>query len=74
VNCPSLDLKSGPNKELQPHAKKKRKQTIKSRGGGGRVALAVGEDLQVSQIVDLHGQAIVGKFVGRPMAYNTILT
>jgi hypothetical protein len=32
---------------------KKHKKTIKTRGG--RVALVVCEDLQVSQIADLHG-------------------
>jgi hypothetical protein len=33
----------------------------------------VGEDLQVSQIADLHGRVIVGKFMGRRMVYNIVL-
>lgn len=38
---------------------------MKSRGGG--VALVVGGDLKVTQIVDLEGRALVGKIYGRSM-------
>lgn len=50
---------------------KKSKKTISPRKD--RVALVVGEDLQVAQIADLHGRAIVQKFVGRRMALHTVL-
>jgi hypothetical protein len=33
----------------------------------GGVALVVGEDLKVSQIFDLEGKSLVGKFCGRRM-------
>lgn len=50
---------------------KKSKKTISPRKD--RVALVVGEDLQIAQIADLHGRAIVQKFVGRRMALHTVL-
>lgn len=50
---------------------KKSKKTIGPRKD--RVALVVGEDLQVAQIADLHGRAIVQKFVGRVISSNKLV-
>jgi hypothetical protein len=42
---------------------KKRKKTIKSRGGDA--ILVVREDPKVAQFSELEGRPLVGKFVGR---------
>jgi len=52
VNNRSPGSRTKQAKEPRPHAKKN-KSIIKSHGGW--VALVVGEDLQVEQIIDLHG-------------------
>jgi len=49
---------------------RKKRKVVKS--GGEGVALVVGEDFQVSWIVDLEGKAIVGKFCGQCLTMSLI--
>jgi hypothetical protein len=64
------ELQSGDILGVQKAPGRKRRKIVKSRGGG--VSLVVGKYLHVSQIENMEGRAIIGKFSGKRVVKESL--